>query len=276
MALNLPKRSIDLLTSVDPDRGAARGLTGYWNVLAHALHMAGEYERQLTVAHEVRRRFPQEHRAFYYLANALAALGRLDELDAVLEESWLLASIPEFGPPGFALHVTVAQELAAHAHAEQAQAVLKRARRFHESSPPELMRIARHAAAVAQMFYLLHRLDEARVLLEPLTLEPVVSGAAWGMLGLVAVLQGDTSRAAEIERQLRDFARDSPYPDDKTGSLVSLARMAALEQRPEDAVGLLRQAVAAGLPYDSGIHVIWEFASLRGYPPFDEWLRPKG
>jgi len=33
--------------------------------------------------------------------------------------------------------------------------------------------------------------------------------------------------------------------------------------------------MAEGRPYDSGKHIYPEYRGLRGYPPFEEWLRPK-
>lgn len=273
IALNRPRRAIELLETVDPDRGAARGLTGYWSLLSAALHMAGDHAGQLAVALEVRRRFPQEYRAFYYQARALAALGRLRELDNVLEESWLLASIPGWGPPGFDLHGVVAQELNVHGHPEHARQVLERQIKFHDAAAAELMDTPRHAFEVGRALYHLRRLDQARAIFERLQDESLVQVAAWGYLGFIAVLQGDALRAREVEEWLRSNAARN---NDPASGLEYLARMAALRSDREQAVRLLREMTAAGRPYDSGFHVYWEFASLRGYRPFEEWLRPKG
>jgi hypothetical protein len=42
------------------------------------------------------------------------------------------------------------------------------------------------------------------------------------------------------------------------------------------AVELLRQAIREGQGVGSEMHRLTEFQSLRGYPPFEEILRPKG
>ncbi|MCI0436348.1 MAG: AAA family ATPase [Gemmatimonadetes bacterium] len=271
MALNRPRHAVDLLSQIDPNGEAALGLPGYWNLLAHAMHMAGDYKGQLRVGREVLRRLPHEHRAFSYQARALAALGRLRELDAVLEESWLLPSIPEFGPPGFLIHDAAAQELAAHGHPDHARRVLERALRMHEASPSRLLRIRRHAFGIARILYFLDRFDEAEPMFEVLVTE--TEPDAWGYLAFIAASTGDEKRAAMIDARLRDASAFGPYIFGMNTEYR--ARIAALQGRHDDAVRLLRQAVAEGREYDSGTHVLWEFAPLRGYPLFEEWLRPK-
>jgi DNA-binding SARP family transcriptional activator/TolB-like protein len=275
IALNRPRRAVELLEAVDPERGAARGLTGYWSLLSAALHMVGDYEGQLAVALEVRRRFPQEYRALYYQARALAALGRLRELDNVLEESWLLTSISGFGPPGFDLHGVVAQELNAHGYPEHARLVFERQIRFHDAAAADLMDTPRHTFEVGRALYHLDRLDEAGAVFESLQDDSLMQLAAWGYLGFIAVLQSDSARVTQVEDWLRRHAARSVGPTSVI-PLEYLARMAALQGEPEQAVRLLRQMTAAGRSYDSGFHVYWEFARLRGYRPFEEWLRPKG
>jgi len=53
------------------------------------------------------------------------------------------------------------------------------------------------------------------------------------------------------------------------------ARLAALLGRREEAVRLLRDANAEGQGFAVGYHAQFEFATLRGFEPFEEWLRPK-
>jgi hypothetical protein len=44
----------------------------------------------------------------------------------------------------------------------------------------------------------------------------------------------------------------------------------------ELAVRLLHQATSEGKTFDNTIHHLYEFERLRGYEPFEQWLRPKG
>lgn len=41
-------------------------------------------------------------------------------------------------------------------------------------------------------------------------------------------------------------------------------------------MALLRQAYADGRPYDLSLHRDLDLEPLRGYPPFDEFLEPRG
>jgi DNA-binding SARP family transcriptional activator/TolB-like protein len=274
IALNQPQRAVDILSSVDPDRGAARGLTGYWNLLAHALHMVGAYDRQLALAFEVRRRYPEEHRALSYQARALAALGGIPELDDVLNETLLLPSIPGWGPPGLPAHITAAEELNAHGQPEHARRVLERALAFYQNTPPALINLDQHQIQLGRAYYQAGRLAEARAVFEQLLAKrtnELSPADILGYIGFVAVLQQDVARVREVETALaRDrapflFGRNTDY----------LARIAALQGKRAEAVRLLRKALAEGRPYESSMHVTHEFAALRGYPPFEDLIRPK-
>jgi len=44
----------------------------------------------------------------------------------------------------------------------------------------------------------------------------------------------------------------------------------------DEAVELLRRAFAQGLAYGLWIHVDPDLEPLRGYPPYEEIVRPKG
>jgi hypothetical protein len=41
-------------------------------------------------------------------------------------------------------------------------------------------------------------------------------------------------------------------------------------------VRLLKRAAAEGRRFDSFVHAQHEVAPLRGYAPFEDWVRPKG
>lgn len=53
------------------------------------------------------------------------------------------------------------------------------------------------------------------------------------------------------------------------------AAAAAIVGDQDAAVALLRQAVAHGMEFGPWLHRDPDFIGLRGYPPFEEWLRPK-
>ena len=85
-------------------------------------------------------------------------------------------------------------------------------------------------------------------------------------------MQGDSATAREMLRWLERPTVDWPLRGENTEFRAGIN---ALLGRRDAAVRLLHQAMAEGRAYDSGKHAYLEYAGLRGYPSFEEWLRPK-
>jgi DNA-binding SARP family transcriptional activator/TolB-like protein len=276
VGLNLIKEALEILASIDTTRGAARDLPGFWNLYSTVLHVNGLYERQLEMGKAIRRRLPEEFRALFWQARSLAALGRYKELDIVLEQGLRLTPNPEWGPHGMRMHVVISDELRAHGHPEKAREILERALRFYGAAPAEIRLIRKHRFDVAMALQRLGRLAESRKILEELLAGPPVMGAdslvLRGCLAVVAAAQGDLRTVDELDRWLRNpglpylFGANTEYR----------ARVQAILGNREEAVRLLQQAMAEGRMYEGAEHQIFEYQGLRGYAPFEEWLRPKG
>lgn len=54
------------------------------------------------------------------------------------------------------------------------------------------------------------------------------------------------------------------------------AKMAAILGRKEDAIRLMQQASSEGYPFGTERHQAPEYQALKGYAPFDAFMRPKG
>jgi tetratricopeptide (TPR) repeat protein len=93
-----------------------------------------------------------------------------------------------------------------------------------------------------------------------------------GRLGAVSARLGEAARAREISGTLRDLAR--PYLLGQ--HTYSRARIAALLGEREEAVRLLWQAVGEGVSFGVGMHADPDLEALRDFPPFQEFIRPKG
>jgi len=83
---------------------------------------------------------------------------------------------------------------------------------------------------------------------------------------------GDTAAAKRISGELA--AVRLPYQ--KATATYWRAAIAAQLGDKEGAVELLRQAIREGQGVGTEVHRLTEFQLLRGYPPFEEILRPKG
>jgi hypothetical protein len=90
-------------------------------------------------------------------------------------------------------------------------------------------------------------------------------------MGRTAAAAGDTETAWQVFRWLGD--QDAPYTFGEEA--VWRARIAAILGDREQAVSLLREALARGLHHGMWFHRDNSLESLRGYPPFDEIALPQ-
>ena len=278
LAINRPYRAREILERVHPERGQVRDNSGYWDAYAHALHLTGDYERQLAVARALRARDPSESVALSYEARALAALGRVAEVSRVLEQSIGLPADTLWGAPGLRHFIVASDELRAHGHPSAADSVLERAIRVYSHAPEEVRNIPKQRFEMARAYYRLGKLAEATAILEPLVAANALAPLgdymieARAHLGFLAARMGDTATANATDRWLRDLR--GPHLLGQNTELR--AALHALLGHRDDAVRLLHQAMAEGRFFDVGKHVYFEYQRLRGYPPFEEWLAPKG
>ena len=276
IGLNRPREAIAALDAVDPERDEIAGMPGYWSMLSMALHMAGEYERQLAIGRAVEARLPKDTRGLNYQIRALAALGRIDSLEAVLARSFSVATAPGWDAHGLSLHLLAFNELRAHGHGERGAALLSRAVAHYEQAPDSLRHVARQRLEMGRALYGLGRLAEARAIAGGLASESGLSRelrvAAYELQGVAAAAAGDSVAALAADAWLAG-----------AGSRYSLgmqtearAHIAAALGRRDEAVRLLHQAVTEGRSFDNNKHLDAELLLLADYPPFIEWLRPRG
>jgi tetratricopeptide (TPR) repeat protein len=268
--LNRPGEAIELLRELDPDRGLIKQWGGYWYFLGEAYHMLSDYEGELEVARQGRQRFPGTQETHFVEARALAALGRLDEVTARVAA--IRALRPREGWPN--VMKDVADELRAHGHREAAHKVLDESIAWYQSRPHDT---EESRAALALTLYRAERWGDALRLYEELAEEYPENTTYLAGLGKLAARRGDREEALRISDELRGLSTSSVQ-----SAYVPLrrARIAALLGDRDEAMTLLRLAIDEGATPFSG-HGTWlhrdiDFESLREYPPFQEFLRPKG
>ena len=250
----------------------------YWHFLAAAHHMLGEHRRELRIARRGRERYPDALTMLQLEVEALAALGRVEELHERLDESLVLPSRPvTFLPPqqvGSAgqLMTRAALELRAHGHLEESRAVAERAIGWYRSLPAEARETDGFSRELALVYYVAERWDQARAIFEQLAAAAPGNPNWLGYLGVLAARRGDRDAAMRISDALVGTA--SPY--DHGREPYWQACIAAQLGERERAMALLRQAYADGRAYDLSLHRDVDLEPLRGYPPFDEFLEPRG
>jgi DNA-binding SARP family transcriptional activator/Flp pilus assembly protein TadD len=282
LGLNRPREAIRILSGIDPTRGE-RGSTAYWRGLTGAYHAVGDHRRELREARRARRQHPDEPAYLLLEGIALAALGRVREVDRVVDAR--LALPDQRLPRAVGFMLRIAFELRLHGHPEAAQATLERGIDWYHRRPSSAIFDPAHAhlpggrrEAIGYRFdyaTALHyagRHDEAEAVFRELAAQDPENVSIQGALGLLAVERGDRVEAERIGRWLAD-RNDAQLRGNHT---FFRACIAAEADRREEAVLLLRQAYAQGATFWPRPHFMPCLARLRGYEPFDALMKPKG
>jgi len=239
---------------------------GYWSHYTYVLHLVGDYRKELDIALEWRRRFPQATRYWTGAeAKARIGLGDLEGLDPIIdlyrEQGWLEPL------------VGLADEMRAHGHEEAARAFLEEEVARFETADAYLRSGGQNRAPV---LYRLGRIEEAHALWDAnvnVTREdPNVSSLA--RLGFSAALTGDTAQAREMEARLAGLPEY--YDPDME---FHRAKVVAVLGEKDRAVDILRDWATSGKEqfWPSYLHSDYTLNSLLGdHPGFVELKRPKG
>jgi tetratricopeptide (TPR) repeat protein len=266
---NRPRRTLDVLTRWDRETPFAKNWIAYRQQLGNAYHLLGEYRSELEVARRWREQYPQQLSGLVLELRALTALGRLSEVDSLVEQS---ASLPPQGQgrnriSAALVPLVAAQELRAHGFADAATTTLDRA----------IRRIERRALGDADNYvlgralYLAGRWAEARTLFDSLHRGEPHNVDYLGFLGVSYARLGDRPRATTADSTLA-LARQ-PYL--RGQNTRWRAQIAALLGDRASAVRLLRLADAEGAVVAIDLHRETDFESLHDYPPFQEFVRPR-
>jgi tetratricopeptide (TPR) repeat protein len=260
---NRPHEALRALSAADTtDPATGRWVAG-WTVYAGATHAVGDYQTELAVARETRRRFPERLAALNVEVRALIALGRVDEAWELLDEA--LAFQPP-GTPGGSLRAA-ALEFRAHGFDEDAERALRASVAwYHEHMAPS------ERSGLAYSSYALGRWDAADSLFQILFAESPHAYWYLGMLGAIAARRGDRDSALAVRHMLAEI--DVPYA--RGVPTAYRARIAAVLGEQDEAVALLRQSFEEGRPCCEWTHTDPDMRLLIGYAPYDRFVKPKG
>lgn len=278
---NRPQEALEALAYVDPDGPAISGWHVYWLWPTAAYHMLGEHRRELETAQLGRRQYPNRINTIIYELRALAALGRVEEVNDRLDES--LAPRPDWVDTHSYVMQTAAIELQAHGHVNAARDVLDRAISYHRTRRPAEAESAVARYDFAQTLYLAGQWEEAQALFEEIDADlpcgvsirarrPCMVNTK-GYLGVIAARRGDTEKALRISKELENLER---HPVSSLPVPIWQAHIAAVLGEKARAVNLLQEAVSNGLWHGPWLHADPDWEPLRDYPPFRELMRPKG
>lgn len=248
------------------------GVTWQW-ILCRAHHMLGEHEQELDEARRGRDASPDQLTYRVLEVRALSALGRVEEVQAVAEASQTL--LGRENTAGDVL-LEAAKELRAHGHEEPSRAMAGRASTWFGG---------RIKAVPAALIWRVGQLDAMRwaerwaeaerVARELSHLAAAGSPEAVDAEGVLAAVVARRGRRAEAERACTVLL-GLTEPRLRAVATYRCAGVWALLGEQQRAVELLGESFALGRPYGIELHREIDLEPLRGYPPFEKLLKPKG
>ena len=267
LMINRPDEAIEALLKVDPSNPGIGEWFFYWDLLTEAYHLTGDHHTELKAARRGLAERPEYLSLVFYEMRALAALGRIDEINTRTEEIFALPSLMGWSPAG--VFVGTANELRTHNHIEASRLLLDRAMHWYRTRPSEQAQELRAGYAFA--LYSARQWKEAQTIYEELLNESPDNITYHGYLGVLHAQQGNTQEAM---RQSDWLSR----VDDKYRYGVHTlwrARIAAVLGEYENGISLLRDAFAQGLSYGLWIHTDPAFEGIRDIGPFQQLLKPR-
>jgi serine/threonine-protein kinase len=267
---NRAHEALTILSRLDPEWPWVREWQEYWSLLAYTLHLAGDYERELRVARQARATKPDSRRFLWLECQALAGLGRVDELRAALAG---IDTVPERDrnsgearPDGILRNVGL--ELRAHGYRDAGRAMLQRADAWYVArssvEPPTIGQVHQHMLILSELGRWREADAAATVVLDSFPND--VMPAA--IRGLAAVSLGDSARARrQLALLTADADRDVPL------RRYEAAKVAAALGEREQAMQLLVAAFAAGRRHTFWDHLAIGFEPLRPLPAYENLMR---
>jgi tetratricopeptide (TPR) repeat protein len=271
VAAGRPEEALQVWEQFDEGESWPPGAVGprdwpsFWSVVAEAQRMTARHRGQLETARRGREQFPEYLGVRSQEIQALVALGRLDEVDRLLDE------VPDMErgwggwDTGWVFHL-VAADLTRDGHAAEAHEVAHRAVSWYRSRDS-----GAYAARTAQALLLGGRPEEALELIRVAVTEDPDNLNAHGVLGIALARIGDRPGAEAEARWLEEL--DRPYL--RGAHTYWRAAIAAHLGQKDTGTWLLRRALQEGISY-RGIHYDPSFAPLWGYEPFEQVIAPKG
>ncbi len=245
------RETLELLTRVP----TGRGWTTRWIdiIREQALMLVGDYAAALVVAEERLRREPESRLFEQFAVKALAALGRVDEVEAICARSLVERLTNQ--PCGQAVF-----ELRGTGHPEAATRVARRllaAVKAADTTATEYHQVRAWLAYGAGDWT-----ELGRALAD---LPPALVAQDRELLpyrALAAAARGDRTAVAALVVQL------------DPGAILDRAEIAALLNDKDEAVELLARAFRTGHSRSYSLNAKPAFDRLRGYSPYERLVRP--
>ena len=237
-----------------------------WYEIKRPYHILGRHEEELEAVEIWVKNFPKFERSlryYEYKAEALSALGRIEEVEKLIDDCFNL-EYTSSRSPGTVIGV-VALELREHDYKNVSHKILKRAIDWYKSHPPILK------VNLAKAFYQDEQWEEAKAIFDTLVAEDPDNIEYNGWLGVLYARLRDSEAALKKSEWLGNL--ELKYRLYRP--IVWKAKIAAILGEKENAVNYLREAYRKGYGFGIGLHRDMDLESLREYSPYEEFMRPR-
>jgi tetratricopeptide (TPR) repeat protein len=261
-----PRAAVAALKRADPEGRLKLG----WGDRTDALHLAGDFQGELAA---VERERQLGLAVDYDAAQVLPALGRVDEVNALVNERMRRTSRAEDTPA--ALMMFAAREYRAHGFRQASDQLTSRAIAWYESRPEAELTEDRQYNMGAALYHA-GRWKEARdateKALRQFNIRAEDAPGALSLLGRIAAHLGDSATARRYMDRLKSVKPETRL----RGHSYERAVIAAALGEKELTVTLLQQALSEGWSFDPFIHRDIDFQAMQDYAPLRDLLWPRG
>ncbi|HJP60785.1 MAG TPA: serine/threonine-protein kinase, partial [Gemmatimonadaceae bacterium] len=257
--------AIKTLRSLPPERGPMRQWIPYYEVLGSAYHLTGRFSDELELGEDARRRYPDRLYALLPSIRALAALGRISELNAALAGAASLSADP-YGTTVASLYIEAADELRSRGDSGAAAGYYVKALNSDAGKDPS-GRLQVKAAALRGLGRWKDLSEAAAALVGIDSTNPDYQGLLGTALAHVGKLAEANAIAASLGGDQRPYLFGRPA--------LARARIETALGNTDDALADLRRAFAQGHQFDLWVHRDVDFEKLRPTPQFQSIVAPK-
>lgn len=278
-----PRAALDALSRIRPEDSPAESgpaASRHLNLRAQLYHELGQYDDELDAARLGQQRYPADGWFFTREIAALVGLGRLADIEAVITRSGqaTMRTGNAFSPMHITSHVgavllDASRELDAHGDAEAARTMAVRAAAWYRNQVALQKAPAETRGQYADA--LIHAGDCEGLAVR----RDLLRGAPDGLFEqsnyatALVVCGGSRDEARRIAETLARL--DRPFL--RGLHLYCSARVLATLGDGEAAVRALEASHSRGWGFDMPeLHLNYAWKPIRTFPPFLEWLKPRG
>ena len=271
LANNRFEEALAAFARVDRERGWMKDWAWFIRWPTTALHFLGSFERELAEFRRAQQQFPNEVNLCSGSIRPLAALGRVGDLRAPIEQC---AALPEMGSDGpIAVRQLAASELIAHGHAELARPLCDTVVALTNGLPDSTrFKEQRLASVLAEC----GRWTEARPIYERELAGTPANLHLIGQVGVANAFVGNRDVAEAMMQRIPVVADTSQEGKARNRQAFrQRARIAAAMGDKEQAVAFLQSAIDLGVVPVFGFHRDRALEALRGYAPYEQLFKPR-